>query len=272
MEKNKNLILIRYSHLNGSLIDAIEYFLFLKSIGSNTDLIVFDIYNKKPQKLIKLLIQDRYNIDFKYNIIYENKISDIVKYTCDNAMIIDHGTFNTLPLAFKFKHLYLWYEYENEITHKKYIDIDNKFKNVTVLNDMPFGYGEHYNFKLATTLFKKITNSKKVSLYNGLTRGIQDLNKIESVAKYALQIRYNTHIPGYDVILEHPKNYWESFSELIYYNNTYFDPRPRCFHECMFYKKEVYYYNDKKDGSYYRYNDKLTRELTETDYLIQVFK
>ncbi len=235
----KNLILIRYSHLNGSLIDAIEYFLFLKSYNANIELIIFDINNSNPQQLIKTLIQDRYNINFEYNISYETKISAIVKYQCNNAMIVDHGTFNILPLAFKFNHLYLWYEYENEITHQKYIDIDKKLKNLTVLNDMPFGYGEHYNFKIASSLFKKINDSKEVSLYNGLTRGVQNLEKVKRISKYPLQVRYDKPIKLFDVLLEHPKNYWESFSELIYYNISYFDPRPRCFHECKFYKKEV---------------------------------
>jgi hypothetical protein len=66
------------------------------------------------------------------------------------------------------------------------------------------------------------------------------------------------HDPRVSVLRGHPRNFFSLFSEYVYvHDNLYFDPRPRMFHECLFYGKKITYVNDEtvKDGGWIRWNE-----------------
>ncbi len=83
------------------------------------------------------------------------------------------------------------------------------------------------------------------------------------------------------LIDEHPRNFFSKFGTYVYiHDGSYFDPRPRMFHECAFYRKKVIYINNMKinDGSWYRYRETIedpravkNRTLTPDDTIIKEF-
>ena len=83
-------------------------------------------------------------------------------------------------------------------------------------------------------------------------------------------------LPNVTVHRYHPKGFFSMFDRYLYvHDGEYFDPRPRLFHECVHYGKEISYCNalGVMDGSWYRYNDAVRglsdRCLTEDDVVIK---
>jgi hypothetical protein len=288
-----NVIFFDLWVINGALIDALEHFLYLRNIDVDVKLVLFDHKYQVKLEDIYRLIEDRYNVDgsYKDRIVVEVKRSNCIRYRGNTMMVVDWGTFNRLPIIPNlWKNIVVWFDYRDEKIKQEYQHFD-RFENVLILKEMPYEYGEEYEFKFALNLYKESykekRNGKKVAYLNLASKG-----KLEDVAchispeifeKVIVTGSGNLGTKSFPVPVEchtrHPANFFGQFDTYVYvHDGIYRDPRPRLFHECIFYGKEVIYVNEFgiKDGGYYRYWDSKnngisSRALTTNDRLIKLF-
>jgi len=150
-----NIIFFNLYGLNGALIDALEYFLYLKSIGCNVQLVLFINDRSCDISYIHKIIDDRYNIDFDYknDIITKKSKGSIMEYSGNTMMILDWGTFIGIEIIPSlWKNIILWFDYKKGI-YDKYKKLD-RFDNVRIFKEMSYNYGIDYKFKFAFDLYK----------------------------------------------------------------------------------------------------------------------
>jgi len=280
----KNIIYYEFYNINGSFIDALEYYICMKI--NNID-IIFVILNSSDKSdilsYIQFLIKDRYEVNIEIPDIHIIHNNEYVKIRCENALITDWGSFN--KSLFKYDKLFLLYEYDK---NNNIINYMNKYKrnNINIYNEMPFGIGNVYKNKMLFDYMKINKNeTRNIGYINCISKGDRDVI-LKILDKYnfdkLLITTTNDKFDGMDkveILKSHPENFFSLFDTYIYYHDgKYFDPRPRLFHECLFHKKKIIYINDYdiKDGSYYRYNDAIEngwkgRNLTKDDEIIKMF-
>lgn len=258
-------------NINGGTYDAIEYAFILSQIG-DTDLV---IYNKRQINIIDIIkdvIFKKYilNIEqlpFNIKIMMDNKI-DRIKYK--SALFIDSGIISKIPLFRSDKHFILA-DYIPS-TLKMYQKI-SKLKNVHTMNEMPFFPSAiNYKFKYAFNIFKQYEKLEDNTLYS-------NKNVVNAT------IIHNTKLVNNKNNLEIPivwpiNNFNQQFNRYVYNNTNYFDPRPRIFHECLFYGIDKLNIirnieNENYDGAYYKIKslneEGLNNRVLDTnDELIQV--
>jgi len=279
----KNVIFYEFFSINGSFIDMLDYYVFMKSININIELnILTNVEN--IQDILKKIINDKYiNISLNINEIVILKYNMYTQFVCNIVLIFDWGSLkNTL-----FKYNKLVYLYEHSVNNK-ISDILYNRDNVSFYNEMYFGKGIKYINKINFKNMKKIENKKNrnIGYINCLSKGTPEVIE-EILKKYNFDKLIITassdmfdNIPNVQIYKSHPKDFFTLFDTYIYYHDgIYFDPRPRLFHECIFYNKKIIYINKHniKDGSYYRYKDAIEngwehRNLTEDDEIIKLFK
>lgn len=265
------------NHINGALIDCIEYYLCILEQTNNIKLLIFN-YNSKFKKIIIDLINDRYELgelDFESNIAGITK-SELIRMKFDRLLITDYGT------IVKTRGLILIKDFNSRIiimsdlhTDKPEFTIDKSLypKNcITYYGEMPFVYKDiQYNHKFLFSKFKNLTNvGNAIFVHSPKNNDYKFLETYETFFD-SKKIIYKTDI--------HKKHLFELFDTFLYYHaDKWFDPRPRLMHECSFYNKVVYYINNPTciDGSYYRYKDLTTnglknRYLTRDDEIVKQF-
>jgi len=279
----KNIIFYEFWSINGSFIDVLDYYIFMKCNNIKIELNILT-YNSDIKNIIKNIISDRYNINnFDIDKIKILKKNDHIRIQCDKVLLFDWGSIK--HTLFKYNKLIYVYEY---CENNKMVDILYNKKNVSFFNEMKFGIGNKYINKINFKNMKKIKTKqdRNIGYINCLSKGtpevIKKILKEYNFDKLIITTKSSVfdNIPNTQIFKTHPKDFFELFDTYIYYHDgVYFDPRPRLFHECIFYNKKIIYINENniKDGSYYRYNDAIKngykhRILTEDDEIIKLFK
>jgi len=278
-----NAIIYSYININGSLIEVLEYYLFMKKYNIDINLIILDVFEILNLNDLYLLIEDRYDIRFEYksNIIIKKSRINVKEYNFNHILIVDWGTIKTQPIIFNYNKLHILYE-ENGEKYKKIYSNLTKLHNCVVYNEMPFGVGKKYINKFAFELYKEILPIHNNTYYvNCLSKGISTLEELSNryhntklmVCVSTQPSKNYTNITYY---YKHPKDFFSLFDTYVYiHDNKYFDPRPRCFVEARYYNKKIIYINSNniKDGSWYRYYDKYSdeRNLSIDDEIIKEF-
>ena len=300
-KKYSNAVFLEFFRLNGAVIDAVEYFLYMKSIGVDIKLCVFNRFNKlyspHVEKLHEL-IKDRYDIDFDYvdDIKYYERTWEFVKERFNTVLILDRMTAETFPL-FNAEKVVFFHDYSVRMGTEELYDKMSGFQHIKIYHEMPFAitckYSRKTNLKMAFSLYKKRDKVDDNYFMNLLSKGeiwdIQNaLSEIEN-DKY-LFVTYKKEdaakllkIRDHRLVMwdMHPSDFFSKFGTYIYiHDGHYFDPRPRMFHECAFYGKKIKYVNHHgiKDGSWYRYQEVLNdpeavkkRTLCPDDIIIREF-
>lgn len=262
-----NIILNTYQNINGSLIDSIEYFLYLRTLNVDTTLVIQTQTTKSTKKIIIDLIKDRYICETYTNDILCVKSLDkfLIGNSYNTVMITDWSTFTNHHLIYNFNKLIIWYEHRDDKIYDEYKKFDELSDKIFIYKEMPYEYGIDYKFKFCFDFYKKINVSNKKTFLSTNTKIYTD-KEIDLAREYAT----------YELVLfnKHPKNFWESFTEYLYIESVYWDPRPRLFIEAKFYNKEIKYIRltNKKDGAYYRSICNLDRNLTKNDEIIVKFQ
>ncbi len=295
-KKLSNAIFLEYYRLNGAVIDAIEYFLYMKSIGIDIKLCVFNRFNKiySPSiEEIHNLIEDRYdlNFDYKDDIIFYSRTWDFIKVKYNTVLIMDRATSEVFSLL-NAKKVIFFHDYSVKKDTDKLYKKMSTFDHVKIYHEMSFAitseYSQQTNLKMAFSLYKEVKESDKCYFMNMLSKGNEDIiknfvketkdNVIITTTDKSLKNIRSSSVNIYD---KHPKDFFSLFNTYVYvHDGLYFDPRPRMFHECAFYGKNIKYINEHniKDGSWYRYNEILNasdaiekRTLTSDDTIIREF-
>jgi hypothetical protein len=254
--------------LTGSTINAFEYFFAILEHNPNIKLILLDATKSHVDSFLSV-IRDRYNLgglSFDENII-RLPLRMLLRRKFGKALVIDYSTINKTRGLLVAKDLIVICEKKTDDPEYMY---NKNLYNVTYYGEMPFQCKDKdYRMKLLLKRFKPINKSKEAiyinSPHNKDRSFIPDLN-----------------LPDKPILFKsrkHKTNLFEQFDTYVYYHaNKWFDPHPRLFIECAWYKKDILYFNpfNIKDGSYYRYNDVLkygvhNRTLTNEDEVVRQF-
>ena len=265
--------------INGSFIDAIEYFLAIFENNKNTDLIFVGKIGSDRNDIINL-IRDRYNLegltDWEDRVFFK-KHYDLMKMKFKRVLIVDYTTIKMTKGLIRSEEIHVIVE---RYTEKKEYMFSKNTSNVTYWGEMPFEYREkEYRMKF---LFDRIKKPEKVEDRVFLTFGpiIDSTGYPEKIKseKYLKDLGINK-----EVFLKRTSStekFFEKFSTLVYIKteSSNWDTHPRIFVECSFFGKEIIYLNDLgiKDGSYYRYHDVLEngvkgRNLDKNDEIVSIF-
>ena len=300
-KKLSNAVFLEFFRLNGAVIDAIEYFLFMKSIGLDTKLCVYNRFNKmySPDiEKIHQLIDDRYDLDFEYkdDILFYDKTWNFIKQEFGNVLILDRMTAEIFPLL-RANKVVIFHDYSIRFGTEKLYEKMSRYDHIKIFHEMPFaitaGYSTQTKLKMAFNLYKKCKQQKHNYFMNFLSKGrVCDVQNLLGDIPHD-EYLFITHkqedtmklndIRDRRLVLwsENPRDFFNKFNTYVYvHDNIYFDPRPRMFHECVFHGKKILYKNSVgiKDGSWYRYNEILSvpdaiekRTLTSDDTIIREF-
>lgn len=261
--------------MNGSLVNAFEYFIAMYEHNPDIRLYILGTTDKGVDYIISIM-ENRYDLSdlegYRDNIICI-KLKDMIRLEFDNLLVLDFITISVTKGLVRAKNLIVISE--KHTSDPKYFYRKDLY-NVTYYGEMPFHYKDQaYRMKLLLHRFKPLRFVKEGIYINApFTNPLTfDYNKPSIKA---------LNLPDKPILLKsgkHLDNLFENFDTYVYYHaNKWFDPHPRLFIECSFYGKEIYYVNDYgiKDGSYHRYNDVMEngihyRDLSKDDEIVRMF-
>lgn len=253
----KNVVLFyiyKPLEITGSTINAIEYFLAIYEHNPDIKLVLVN-GDEMVRDMFINLAESRYDIDdldYKDSIICLSKIK-LIRNTFDKALVLDFETIKETRELFRANEIIVIQEKHTEKEEYRFDKINSK--NITLYGEMPFQKKDvQYRMKMLFHRFKSLRTVKPAIYVNSpRNKDYSFLKKLDLPNK---PIIYKTR--------NHLDNMFEQFDTYLYYHaDTWFDPHPRLFHECLFYCKEIIYKAGTKrlDGSYYRYIDMSAKGL-----------
>lgn len=262
--------------LVGSLIDAIEYYLYM-FLYNKDNYLIFPGDNPEYKDMVLNLIKNRYDIypdnGYENNILTVSHKDLLTKFKFEKCLILDWGSIPRLKCRFRAKELIVISEL---FTEDKKFFFDKEKYHATYYSEMPFVYSDKFhNMKFLFEFYSKFEQKGDLIYINSPENDIQNDPNIQN---YLMKNFPNKQILSKDR-KKHKNNLFEHFDTYLYYHaNKYFDPHPRLFHECFFYGKEIYFENpdEAKDGAYERYNDLMkngleNRYFSKDDEVIRLF-
>ena len=254
--------------ITGSTINAIEYFLAIFEHNSDIKLVLVN-GDEVVRDMFINLAESRYDIDdldYKDSIICLSKIN-LARKVFDKVLVLD---FETIKATRDLLHVKELIVIQEKHTYEEAYTYEINSKDITLYGEMPFQVKDiQYRMKMLFHRFK----TAKVGGY-----GIY-INSPRNKDYSFLKELYLQNKPVIYKSRKHLDNMFEHFDTYLYYHaNTWFDPHPRLFHECLFYNKKVIYKNPHRivDGSFYRYKDMLRlglqgRILNKNDEVVRRF-
>lgn len=257
------IIFYQNPRLVGSLIDAMEYFLY--SFLYNKDVYLL-LPGKNPRYRLKVIdiIKNRYSLypldnGFESNIVTINS-SNLFKLDLKTSVILDYGSIPYLKCRFKTKKLLVISEL---YTESEYFFFDKKKYNVEYYGEMPFVYSDFkYTMKFLFEFFSPCNQEGEMIYINSPGNDIENDQTIQEYLK--------VNFPEKEIlqknVKKHKENLFEYFDTYLYYHaNKYFDPHPRLFHESSYYNKSIIFENpfNVDDGASRRYKDLIDNGLNE---------
>lgn len=256
--------------INGSIIDAFEYYFAILEHNPNMKLILIDFPEHFKNYLFKI-VKERY---FLNDLNWENSVmsirrSQIIQEKFDRVLIVDYSTIMRLKGILTSNKILIISEL---FTNNPDYFMGHDLYNVEYYAEMPFVYKDHnYRMKLLFDRFKPIKETRR-----GYYIHSSKNNNIEEVPKF---LNLHNDLPIYFKQESHMNNFFEYFGVYIYFHSgNYFDPHPRLPLECFFYDKTLRYFNDVniRDGSFYRFEDLKNcglkdRTLNKNDEIVRQF-
>lgn len=270
----KNVVLFyiyKPLEITGSTINALEYFLSIFEHNQDIKLVLVN-GNETVRDMFINLAESRYDIDdldYKDSIICLSRIK-LVSHGFDKVLVLDFETIKETRDLLHTKELIVIQEKLTHLDNYTFDEINSK--DITLYGEMPWQIRDiQYRMKMLFHRFKML---------NKIEEGIYINSPRNSDYSFLKKLEFD--LPNKPIIHKsrtHLDNMFEHFDIYLYYHaNTWFDPTPRLFHECLFYNKEIIYENPKriKDGSFYRFNDMLRyglqgRILNKNDEIIKRF-
>ena len=255
--------------ITGSTINAIEYFLAINEHNADIKLVLVN-GDEVVRNMFINLADSRYDIDdldYKDSIICLSKIKLVSQYF-DKVLVLDFETIKETRDLLHANQLVVIQEKHTD--EKEYTFDELNCKDIILYGEMPFQvYDIKYRMKMLFHRFKMLKQARR-GIYVNSPRN-KDYRFLKELDLPNKPIIYKSRI--------HLNNMFEHFDTYLYYHaNTWFDPHPRLFHECVFYGKDILYHNPKNilDGSHYRYIDARVcglqgRILNKNDEIVRRF-
>lgn len=270
----KNIILYHnHKSITGSLLDSFEYYIETLTHTKNIFLYFLKSYNNSIGLKLKdlfSLVNERYILDdlnWQDNIKIVSR-SEIIRNKFNNVLMVDYQTPKFIRGLLKANKIILLSELDKKDSKLNYKLYDNIIK----FGEMPFcNFDKKYTGKFLFNRYKDITKSKTQIFINAPKHeSLADksfLNNILDSFNKAYFLKGKTH----------KTNLFSEFDEYAYIHcGTWYDPRPRLFHECYYYGKKLNFINPNEyvDGALYRWTDLQTnglknRFLDENDEIVQ---
>ncbi len=256
-----------FSKLNGAVIDAFEYYIKILEHNPHFRLVIIDGLDFEP---LYEVFENRYYLDdinYKDNIMFVRR-NDLIYMEFDKVLVLDYATIKETRGLLKAKEIIVISDLHTDDPRFMY---DKKLNNVTYYGEMPFVYKDvDYRMKCLFCRFKQLSKVEKGYYINSPNNNDQS---------FVIKLDLDPNLPVYFKQPEHVENFFELFHCYIYYHvNKWFDPHPRLFLECCYYRKSILYYNGQgiKDGSFYRHKDIFDngikgRYLDNNDEIVQLF-
>jgi hypothetical protein len=252
--------------INGSLINAFEY--FLKIYEHNKD-VRFCLLNGNFELIEYLwgVFQNRYYLndlnEIRHQIVPFQDYYTLIRSEFDRVLVLDFGTIYKTKGLIKAKKIYVIQE---KHTYEKAYQYESP--NVLYFGEMPFQRKDkEYRMKFLFDRFRQPDQVEETIYVNSPKN--QDRSFLDHITYPDKPLIFKT--------TTHLTNLFSKFDTYLYYHaDKWFDPTPRLFVECAFYRKNILYFNNKKviDGSYYRYHDLIenglkNRLLTKEDEIVR---
>jgi len=270
--------------INGSIINAFEYYFAALEHNSNMSLCLIN-FNRNYLEYLFKIVEDRYylsDLNWKKNILLLDKNRNLIKHGFDKVLVLDYSTIKFTRYFIRAKNLIVLSEYYTDDPEYIY---NKKQYNAKYWGEMPFVYKDYdYRMKMLFNRFKplkKVKNNLFISFGPIIRKNTDIIEKQDIDENIKNKIKKCGIDQNKNIFFKtdnHVDSFFEEFNEFLYIKreNSFFDTAPRIFVECCFYNKKIHYINDQeiKDGSYYRYNDILkkgydNRTLTKEDEIIQ---
>lgn len=272
MKNNTVLCFTLYNDrdVDGSVINAFEYFYTCYEIDNNVRLLIITPYKSKDFYIN--FFNNKYNIDNNWvNNLDVDTPSNLIRYKFDNILLMNWAGNYLNNILFYKNILFLS---NTDLSHKKIKKYYCEYKHLT-----PFNVDYiNYKGKIRWDLFKKPSKLDNKTYINCPFKYITDkdinLNLISNnnIINNIKKINYINRVN-----LNTPFNFGLYDSMLYIQMKEKIDLKPRCFIECQFLNIPYeFIYNGNNDGSYYRYHESLSenlndRLLTKNDILINDF-
>lgn len=245
-----NYIIVSYLYndrkIDGSIINAFEYFYTLKELNIKAKLLIYTHQN--ITQLInflkaKFIINDFNDIEvLKYPELLKGKVLLVDGYSVEH---LQNKLKNCEILAIS------GYNVKNNEKVKYFRCYDFLMDdNVNVYE---------YKQSLRLDLFKEFKSKEGIFLNSPHNPNVySDFKSDKKIYR-----REDLQCP----------NLYQYFNEMIYIQNPkIIDRKPRCFFECQYFNiPYTYIFNGIKDGSFYRHNDYNIIKMNENDIIIKEF-
>ena len=234
--------------IDGSIINAFEYFYTLYELKQDVKLLIYTYQN--IEQLI-VFLKNKFNVDNKcFNNVTILKYPELLK---EKTLLVDGYSVEHLPNKLKNCEILAIPGYNVKNNPKvKY------FRCYNFLMDDNFNVYE-YKQSLRLDLFKEFKSKEGIFLNSPHNPNVYpDFKSDKKIYR-----REDLQCP----------NLYQYFNEMIYIQNPkIIDRKPRCFFECQYFNiPYTYIYNGIKDGSFYRYNDYNIIKMNENDLIINEF-
>ena len=263
----KTILFNFHGLVNGSLLDCLDLFVYCKSSSIDIDFCFIEscgedtflsyvrnlFLERNYQKYCDISILGKIRCINKIDIFYYNKI-----------IIFDYTTLlENLEFFKKSEVIFISNLLSTEIDNK-FILNRKKYTNIKVWGEEKYTFYREYEY-IQKMLLPCVDEYRDNTLI--VCPGLE-INELHLLLTRK-NIEYNSFY-----LIRTKSSYnqlWGNFNKLIYIQSPrVYDRKPRLLYECKCLNIPVTYhrYNDKIDGSYYRYCDTKKREYTESDDLI----
>ncbi len=242
--------------LNGSHINALEYFLTIWEYNPEICLILVNASEASKKELIRIAY-NRYDLDdlngWEENVICMTERVKIIRQKFRKVLVLDFFTITNTNDLLHCQELIEIAEFTDpkhapkSLVFGRYDKLNSE--NHIIYGEMPWQtYDVKYRMKMMFSRYKMLRDVSPGYYLNSPGNPTHWYTKLLDLKDKPILYKSRRHL----------ENMFEHFDEYVYYHfGAWFDPHPRLFVESAFYNKKIQYHNphEIKDGSWYRYKD-----------------
>lgn len=278
-----NAIILTYNKLvNGIVIDALEHYVYLRTMGKRVKFIVLVPSNKcnDVEVVFRQLVVSRYGVApeiISDMIIVRNKMSlgdiklkNVLLFGSQDVLLYPYIRADKFLIVKEHTPTKHWYKLS-----EKYYEALAGNSNVLLFREYDYNVVSSFDIVckslFAFDIYKPCSDVMRETFMISLSSkgSLEDLHKTVDREDCLKLVSYGIDMgfkhPKYNHLGERMNDIFSLFGTYVYGNSGKFgDPRPRLFIECKYYNKDVIMLGDTNgDGAEKRYNEFLTNTRRE---------